>query len=188
MEDLFAAHSDVQAGRVPSLVQFGAGPLSLIDPTQAPPGKHTTYAWHVMPLDPEIGEKSYETWKAEFAEQIIATWARYCPNMTRRNIIAQYVYTGREYTEELVNMRGGDIFMGAFNAEQVMYNHFGYRTPLPNLYYAGSAAHPGGAISGGPAYIVAGIIARDLGVKPWWQPWDARAALEAAAETMQASS
>ncbi len=31
-------------------------------------------------------------------------------------------------------MRGGDIFMGAFNAEQVMYNHFGYRTPIPNLY------------------------------------------------------
>ena len=46
-------------------------------------------------------------------------------------------------------MRGGDIFMGAFNAEQVMYNHFGYRTPIPNLYYAGSAGHPGGAISGG---------------------------------------
>jgi phytoene dehydrogenase-like protein len=123
MEDLFAAHRDVQAGRVPDLVQFGAGPLSLIDPTQAPPGKHTTYAWHVMPLDPDIGDKSYESWKAEFAEKIIETWARYCPNMTRRNIIARYVYTGREYTEELVNMRGGDIFMGAFNAEQVMYNH-----------------------------------------------------------------
>ena len=28
-------------------------------------------------------------------------------------------------------MRGGDIFMGAFNAEQVMYNHFGYRSPIP---------------------------------------------------------
>jgi phytoene dehydrogenase-like protein len=61
-----------------------------------------------------------------------------------------------------------------------MYNHFGYRTPLPNLYYAGSAAHPGGAISGGSGYIVAGIIARDLGIKPWWRPWDARVALEAA--------
>jgi phytoene dehydrogenase-like protein len=49
--------------------------------------------------------------------------------------------------------------------------------------YAGSAAHPGGAISGGPGYIAAGIIARDLDVKPWWQPWDARAALEAASAT-----
>jgi phytoene dehydrogenase-like protein len=47
-------------------------------------------------------------------------------------------------------MRCGDIFMGAFSAEQVMYNHFGYRTPIANLYYAGSAAHPGGAVSGGP--------------------------------------
>ncbi len=73
--------------------------------------------------------------------------------MTRRNIIGQYVYTAREYTRELINMRHGDIFMGAFNAEQVMYNHFGYRTPVPNLYMAGSAAHPGGAISGGAGYI-----------------------------------
>ena len=43
------------AGRVPTIVQFGSGPLSLLDPTQAPPGKHTTYCWHVMPLDPDIG-------------------------------------------------------------------------------------------------------------------------------------
>ena len=55
MEDLFSAHQDVQAGRVPKLVQFGSGPLSLLDPTQAPPGKHTTYCWHVMPLDPDLG-------------------------------------------------------------------------------------------------------------------------------------
>ncbi|MGB8138294.1 MAG: NAD(P)/FAD-dependent oxidoreductase, partial [Pseudolabrys sp.] len=38
MEDLFSAHQDVQAGRVPKLVQFGSGPLSLLDPTLAPPG------------------------------------------------------------------------------------------------------------------------------------------------------
>ena len=98
--------------------------------------------------------------------------------MTRANVLGQHVYTAREYTLELPNMRHGDIFMGAMNAEQVMYNHFGYRTPIPNLYYAGSAAHPGGAISGGSSYITAGIIARDLGLKPWWQPWDARLALQ----------
>ena len=79
-------------------------------------------------------------------------------------------------------MRHGDIFMGAFNADQVMYNHFGYRTPVPNLYVAGSPCHPGGAISGGAGYIAAGIIARDLGLKTWWQPWDARAALQGLAQ------
>jgi phytoene dehydrogenase-like protein len=178
MQDLFDAHKDVQAGRVPSLVQFGSGPLSLLDPSQAPPGKHTTYAWHVMPLLAEMPDKDYEAFKAEFADRILDVWARYCPNMTRKNVIGQYVYTAREYVAELPNMRGGDIFMGAFNADQVMYNHFGYRTPVSNLYYAGSGAHPGGAISGGPGYIAAGIIARDLDLKPWWAPWDARRALE----------
>jgi len=178
MEDLFSAHQDVQAGRVPKLVQFGSGPLSLLDPTQAPPGKHTTYCWHVMPLDPDLGGQSYENFKEEFSDRIIECFARYCPNMTRENILGRYVYTGREYVEEMINMRGGDIFMGAFNAEQAMYNHFGYRSPIPNLYNAGSAGHPGGAISGGAGYISAGIIANDLGLKPWWTPWDARAALE----------
>jgi phytoene dehydrogenase-like protein len=178
MEDLFAAHRDVQAGRVPKLVQFGSGPLSLLDPTQAPPGKHTTYCWHVMPLNPDLGGQSYEVFKEEFSDRIVECFARYCPNMTSKNILGRYVYTGREYVQEMVNMRGGDIFMGAFNAEQVMYNHFGYRSPIPNLYSAGSAGHPGGAISGGAGYITAGIIANDLGLNPWWMPWDARAALE----------
>jgi phytoene dehydrogenase-like protein len=179
MEDLFAAHRDVQAGRVPKLVQFGSGPLSLLDPTQAPPGKHTTYAWHVMPLEADLGGRDYDEFEEEFADKIMETWARYCPNMTRRNVIARRIYTARDYACELINMKSGDIFMGAFNAEQVMYNHFGYRSPIANLYNAGSAGHPGGAISGGSGYITAGIIARDLGLKLWWNPWDARAALEA---------
>ena len=178
MEDLFSAHQDVQAGRVPKLVQFGSGPLSLLDPTQAPPGKHTTYCWHVMPLDPDLGGQSYESFKEDFSDKITECFARYCPNMTSKNILGRYVYTGREYVQEMINMRGGDIFMGAFNAEQVMYNHFGYRSPIPNLYNAGSAGHPGGAISGGAGYISADVIARDLGIKPWWTPWDARASLE----------
>jgi phytoene dehydrogenase-like protein len=179
MEDLFAAHRDVQAGRVPKLIQFGSGPLSLLDPTQAPPGKHTTYAWHVMPLEPDIGGRDIDEFEEEFADRIIETFARYCPNMTRSNIIGRHIYSARHYAQELINMRNGDIFMGAFNAEQVMYNHFGYRTPIASLYSAGSAGHPGGAISGGAGYITAGIIARDLGLELWWKPWSAREALEA---------
>jgi len=181
MQDLSSAFEDVKAGRVPRIVQFGSGPLSLLDPTQAPPGKHTTYAWHVMPRHPDLGGKDLESFKEEFSERILETWARYCPNMTRRNVIAQYAYTADEYTQEFPNMRNGDIFMGAFNAEQVMYNHFGYRTPIGNLYLAGSSGHPGGAISGGAGYITAGIIARDLGLVPWWRPWDAAQALSSMA-------
>ena len=141
MEDLMAAHKDVMAGKVPSLVQFGCGPLSVIDPTQAPPGKHTQIclARDAVRSGSRQAE-DYEDFKEEFAEKIIEVFARFAPNMTRKNIIGRHVYTGREYVAEFPQMRGGDIFMGAFNAEQVMYNHFGYRTPIERLYMAGSAS------------------------------------------------
>lgn len=182
MEDLFSAFADVRANKAPKVIQFGSGPMSLLDPTQAPSGKHTTYAWHVMPLDPDIGTQSWNDFKEEFSEKIIETFARYAPNVSGKKILGKYVYTAKEYAQEMINMRGGDIFMGAFNAEQVMYNHFGYRTPIPNLYMSGSAAHPGGAISGGAGYISAGLIARDIGAKLWWKPWDAHEALGAMQE------
>jgi len=177
MDDLMAAHGDVVAGRMPEIIQFGAGPLSVLDPTQAPPGKATQYAWHVMPYEPHLEGQDHEDFKREFADKIIEKWSKYASNMTRRNILGQYVYTPREYAGTFPQMRGGDIFMGAFNAEQVMYNHFGYRTPVPGLYIGGSPAHPGGAISGGAGYIAAGIVARDIGAKLWWTPWDAGEAL-----------
>jgi phytoene dehydrogenase-like protein len=186
MADLFAAHEDTKAGRIPDIIQFGSGPLSLLDPTQAPPGKHTTYAWHVLPLHPKGGQDK-PGFAEDFAEKIIDKWAQYAPNLSRKNIIGQYIYTPERYSREMINMRGGDIFMGAFNAEQVMYNHFGYRSPIPNLYSAGSAGHPGGAISGGAGYITAGIICQELGIKPWWTPWDARQALEQVAARQQAA-
>lgn len=177
MADLFSAFEDVKAGRAPEIIQFGSGPLSLIDPTQAPPGKHTTYAWHVMPFQPELEGVDDETFREEFSEKIIDRFAEYAPNMTRKNILGKHVYTAQDYVQELPNMRSGDIFMGAMSADQVMYNHFGYRTPIPSLYMAGSAAHPGGAISGGAGYVTAGLIARDLGLDLWWRPWDAAEAL-----------
>ena len=175
MRDLTSAFEEVQAGQVPKIIQFGSGALSELDPSQAPHGRATTYAWHIMPERPDIAQfgDDYERFKTEFADRIIETWARYCPNMTRDNILGQHVYTAREYVVELPNMRNGDFMMGAFNAEQVMYNHFGYRTPIPNFYLAGSSGHPGGGVSGGAGYITAGLIADDLALKPWWEPWRA---------------
>ena len=172
MHDLTAAFEEVQAKQVPKIVQFGSGALSEIDPSQAPRGMATTYAWHIMPEHPDIAEfgNDYEAFKKEFAERILEKWSRYCPNMTRDNVLAQYVYTAREYVVELPNMRQGDFMMGAFNAEQVMYNHFGYRSPIANFYIAGSSGHPGGGVSGGAGYICAGLIADDLALKPWWRP------------------
>ena len=174
---LMQAHDEVEQGRVPSRTQFGAGALTVIDPKQAPPGRHTAYAWHVVPWAPDGDHENLRAIQPEMTQRIIDRWREYAPNMTPDNILGTYTYTAYEYSQHLINMRGGDIFMGALSGDQVLYNHFGYRTPVPNLYLAGSPCHPNGAITGGAGYITAGIIVRDLGLTPWWQPLDARVEL-----------
>ncbi len=178
LEDLISAHEEVKNGNVPSIIQFGSGALSANDPSQAPKGKHTTYAWHVMPPNPKHQSQTDDAFEEEFTEKIIERFAHYAPNMTRKNILKTKTYTARQYTQELINMREGDIFMGTLSADQVMDKHWGYKTPIDGLYMAGSATHPGGGISGGSGYISAGVIATDLGLKKWWSPVDAESALE----------
>lgn len=177
IQSLMDAHEDVEHGRVPRTVQFGAGSLTVLDPAQAPPGRHTAYAWHVIPYAPDGDHENLNRLAGPMTEAILAKWREYAPNMGGDNVLGSYTYTAHQYARDIVNMRGGDIFMGALSGDQVLYNHFGYRTPVGNLYLAGSAAHPNGAITGGAGYITAGIIASDLGVQPWWQPLDARTEL-----------
>ena len=182
MEDLFdGAPATCRPAACRSSIQFGSGPLSLLDPDPgAARQAHDLCLARDAARSGHRAAQDIDELREEFADKIIETFARYCPNMTRHEHHRPATsIRARHYARELINMRNGDIFMGAFNAEQVMYNHFGYRTPIANLYKAGSAGHPGGAISGGAGYITAGIIARDLGLKPWWKPWSAREALEA---------
>ena len=73
-------------------------------------------------------------------------------------------------------MINGDIFMGSFGADQVMDNHFGYRTPVKRSTWPARPAIRGRDLRR-RGYISAGIIARDLGLKLWWKPWDAAEAL-----------
>lgn len=176
------AHADVMAGRIPRQIQFGAGALSVLDPKQAPPGRHTAYAWHVAPFAPDGDPENLRAAEQEMTDGIMEKWREYAPNMTPDNVIASYTYSAADYSQHLINMRNGDIFMGALTSDQVLHNHFGYRSPIENLYYAGSGAHPNGAITGGVGYITAGIIARDLGLEPWWEPMDAETGLAGLAD------
>ena len=130
-----------------------------------------------MPYAPDGDPENIEAIKEEFADRMLETWREWAPNMTPDNIFARHIYTANDYSREIINMVAATSSSGSFAGEQTMWNHFGYRTPIEGLYMAGSATHPGGAISGGGGYIAAAIIARDLGVPLWWEPVDARASL-----------
>jgi phytoene dehydrogenase-like protein len=176
---LTEAHADVEANRMPGRIQFGGGALTQLDPSQAPPGFHTAYAWHVVPFEPDGDPEKLNELREQFADAIIEKWREYAPNLTDENILARHTYTAYEYARELINMRRGDIFMGSLDAGQVMHEHFGYRTPIEGLYMAGSATHPNGGISGGAGYIAAGVVAKDVGARLWWEPLDAERVLSA---------
>jgi phytoene dehydrogenase-like protein len=182
MEDLFGLHEEVAAGKIPELVSFGTGHVTQFDPSQAPPGHHTAYAWYAMPFAPGGRPENIEPVKADITARVLDTWRKYAPNLTDDNILHTFTYTANDYHREFKNMVDGDIFVGSFAGEQSMANHFGYRTPIDNLYMAGSPTHPGGGISGGGGYIASRIIADDLGLTPWWEPMDVRSVLERATD------
>jgi phytoene dehydrogenase-like protein len=186
LEQLFALHDEVAQGLVPSRVSFGTGHITCFDPSQAPTGGHTAYGWHAMPYAPGGDPANIEAVQEEFAERMLEVWRRYAPNLTPDKILHCHVYTANDYSRDLINMVRGDIFMGSFAGDQTMWNHFGYRTPIGDLYMVGSPTHPGGAISGGGGYIAAGVIARDLGIDPWWKPVDARRALKSVPQSIVA--
>jgi phytoene dehydrogenase-like protein len=77
-------------------------------------------------------------------------------------------------------MRRGDWMVGELNPQQALDQRplpelSQYRTPLAGLFLCGSSCHPGGNITGAPGYNAAGVIARDLGLTPWWHPHDVHA-------------
>jgi phytoene dehydrogenase-like protein len=168
----------VAQNKIPTRVSFGTGSVTQFDPSQAPKGYATAYAWHAMPYAPDGDPENIEGVKEEFADRILETWREWAPNMTKDNVLARKIYTANEYSRELINMVDGDIFVGSFSGEQTMWNHFGYRTPIEGLYMAGSPTHPGGAISGGGGYIASRVITDDLGIGQWWTPVNARASLK----------
>jgi phytoene dehydrogenase-like protein len=182
VEQLFALHDQVAKSQIPARVSFGTGSVTQFDPSQAPPGMATAYAWHAMPYAPGGDPENIEAVKEEFADRMLETWREWAPNVTADNILARHIWTANDYAKELIDMVRGDIFIGSFSGDQTMWNHFGYRTPVDGLYMAGSATHPGGAISGGGGYIAAKIIAGDLQIPLWWEPMDARASLRKLAE------
>lgn len=177
VEELFKLHEQVARGEVPNPMSFGTGHITQYDPSQAPKGNHTAYAWLAMPYAPNGDPANIESLQDEVTANVMDKWREYAPNLTPDNVQHTYVHHAHFYSQDITNMVDGDIFMGSFGGNQALYNHFGYRTPIENLYMAGSPTHPGGAISGGAGYIVSKIIAEDLGLTPWWTPVDARASI-----------
>ena len=160
-----------EAGTVPPTVMWGACP-TLFDQSQAPAGRHTAFMWEKLPYRLNGDPGTWDRAGAQHGEAMLALWRQYAPNL-RDAVLDSFVRTPLDTERSLPNMREGDLLVGAFTNGQVGYDRpfrgaGTYRTHIPGLYLCGSSSHPGGNITGLPAYNAAQVLLADLGLKADW--------------------
>jgi phytoene dehydrogenase-like protein len=162
-----------EAGTIPPTVMWGACP-TVFDPSQAPAGRHTAFMWEKLPYRLNGNPNNWDRAGARHGEAMLALWRQYAPNLETA-VLDRFVRSALDTERSLPNMREGDLLVGAFSNGQVGYDRpfrgAGiYRTHVPGLYLCGSSSHPGGNITGLPAYNAAQVLFADLGVKADFVP------------------
>ncbi|MFI5350310.1 MAG: phytoene desaturase family protein [Elusimicrobiota bacterium] len=153
LDELAAAERAPWEGRV------GAPPFvlvvqpSLFDPTRAPAGKQTAWAYCHVP------NASREDMTARIEAQI----ERFAPGF-RRRILARHAMGPAELERHDANLVGGDITGGAQNLGQLFLRptRSMYRTPAPGLYICSASTPPGAGVHGMCGYHAAKAALRDL--------------------------
>jgi phytoene dehydrogenase-like protein len=129
------------------------GQQSLADPSRAPAGKHTAWAYTHGPHSVD--------WVAErdrHVERMEAQVERFAPGF-RERILARHVLGPAELEARNANLVGGDVGGGSYALRQVIFRPVPspapYRTPLRGLYIGSAATFPGGGVHGVPGHAAA---------------------------------
>jgi len=167
---------EAETGKIPRIPGAGIWINSLWDPTYAPPGKHSLAGWFFFPKASTHTRAEWEEVRATHNDRFLERFARWAPNMTRANVIADYFYTPQDQQDDM-RLGEGDFCNGAIAPDQMGYlrpfpEAASYRTEIDGLYLAGSSQHPGGGASAGAGYCAYKIIAEDFGFEKFWETND----------------
>ncbi len=114
---------------------------SLIDPTRAPEGRHTIWAYCHVPLSSTV----------DMTDRIIGQIERFAPGF-RDLIIEKSAISPAEMEKHNANRIGGDINGGAAFIRQILFRPIfemdPYRTPIPRVFLCSSSTPPGGGVHG----------------------------------------
>jgi phytoene dehydrogenase-like protein len=139
------------------------GQQSLADPSRAPAGKHTAWAY-------THGPQSLD-WEAErerHVERMEAQVERFAPGF-RDLILARHVLGPADLQARNANLLGGDVGGGSYTLDQVVFRPVPslapYRTPVRGLYLGSAATFPGGAVHGVPGHAAARLALTEARVR-----------------------
>ncbi len=154
--DEIAASERTITGTLPSQRPFVlVAQPSLFDPSRAPAGQHTAWAYCHVP----------HACTADMTEAIERQIERFAPGF-RSCVLARHAVTPAEMERHNANLVGGDITGGAQNLMQLVLRPTPmlYRTPLADVYLCSSSTPPGGAVHGMCGYHAARTALRARGI------------------------
>jgi phytoene dehydrogenase-like protein len=157
-EEIAASEQDAWHGRPPRKPYLIVCQQSEMDPTRAPSGKHTGYAYCHVPA-------GYE---GDATAVIEAQIERFAPGF-RDVVETRFVTRPREFEKLNPNYVGGAVTGGAAILSQLFSRPAGlfnpYCTPNPRLFICSASSPPGGGVHGMCGYYAARSAARRLGKK-----------------------
>jgi phytoene dehydrogenase-like protein len=153
LEEIAVAERTVAMGRHPERPFVLAAQQSLFDPSRAPAGKHTAWAYcHVPNGSPR-----------DMSDSIANQIERFAPGF-RDRIVARNVITAPELERRNPNYVGGDINVGVQDLRQLFTRPVArlvpYATPARGLYICSSATPPGGGVHGMCGHLAAKVALR----------------------------
>jgi phytoene dehydrogenase-like protein len=146
--EISAALATSEAGRLPEHPFLLFGQQSIADPTRAPVGKHTAWAYTHVPRSIDWARE-----REPFTARIEAQVERFAPGFTDL-ILARHVMDPADLQARNDNLEHGDVGGGSYELDQLVFRPVPslspYRTPLRGLYLGSASAFPGGAVHGVP--------------------------------------
>ncbi len=145
--EIAAAQRQQEGGELPTSPLLLLGQQTVADPTRAPAGKHTAWAYTHTP-------RGYR-WRPDELEQFVACIEqqveRFAPGFAGR-ILARHVIAPAGFEQRNANLVGGDVGGGSYALDQLIFRPVPslvpYRTPLRGLYIGSASTFPGGAAHG----------------------------------------
>lgn len=149
LDDLAEFTRQVRAGVLPEHPYLVIGQQSLADPTRAPAGRHTLWAYSRVPSSIEGG---WAASRERFADRIEARIEELAPGF-RQRILARAIWAPDDLEAMDENLIGGDLGGGSADIRhqiffRPVFPYFRYRTPVRGLYLGSSYAHPGAGVHG----------------------------------------
>ncbi|WP_413171981.1 beta-carotene ketolase CrtO [Anabaena azotica] len=161
MNHVEQAHSKCTLGEIPdSDPSMYVVMPSFLDPSLAPPGKHTVWIEFFAPYQIAGAEGTglkgtgwTDELKNKVADRVVDKLATYSPNL-KTSIIARRVESPAELGERLGAYKGNYYHIDMTMDQMIFFRPLpelaNYKTPIDNLFLTGAGTHPGGSISGMP--------------------------------------